>query len=269
MARIDVPLERIRFGQTERKDAWWQSPVYWGIAFVCAAGYLTWGLFQANNYWAPPYLTPLASPLFFGAGPHAWFGPDKPAWWPAALPLLPGLLIGAFPLTFRATCYYYRGAYYKSFFADPPSCAVGEPKRAYRGETRFPFILQNLHRYTLYFGLALIVFLTYDAVMATRFPVVPGATETQFGLGLGTIIMFANVALATSYTLGCHAFRHLIGGARDVLSRSPLRKKAYDCSSCLNRRHGLLAMASLYSMVTTDLYIRLCAAGVIHDVRIF
>jgi hypothetical protein len=41
------------------------------------------------------------------------------------------------------------------------------------------------------------------------------------------------------------------------------------CSSCLNRRHGLYAMASLYSMVATDLYIRLYAAGVIHDLRLF
>jgi hypothetical protein len=269
MARIDVPLERVRFGATLRRDAWWQGPLLWAVAFAVGAGYLTWGLFQPDNYWAPPYLTPLASPLFFGVGPHALLGPDKPAWWPAAIPLLPGLLIGAFPLTFRATCYYYRGSYYKSFFVDPPSCAVGEPGRHYGGETKFPFILQNLHRYTLYFGVALIAFLTYDVVLATRFPVAPGATQTTFGLGLGTIIMAVNVALAASYTFGCHAFRHLVGGARDALSGAPLRKKAYDCSSCLNRRHGLFAMASLYSMVTTDLYIRLCAAGVIHDLRIF
>jgi hypothetical protein len=269
MARIDVPLQRIRLGQTSRTDTWWIAPLVWAIAFAAAAGYLTWGLFQPDNYWAPPYLTPLASPLFFGDGPHALLGHGKPSWWPAAIPLLPGLFIGAFPLTFRATCYYYRGAYYKSFFADPAACSVGEPSRNYKGETAFPFVLQNLHRYTLYFGIALIVFLTYDVVMATRFPVSPGASETTFGLGLGTLIMALNVVLASSYTFGCHAFRHLVGGGLDLLSRSPVRKKAYDCSSCLNRRHGVLAMASLYSMVTTDLYIRLCAAGVIHDVRFF
>jgi hypothetical protein len=268
MAAIDVPLQRLRFGQTARKDAWWRYPLLWAIAFACGAGYLTWGLFQPDNYWASPYLTPLASPLFFGAGPHAWFGPDKPAWWPTTIPLLPGIFIGAFPLTFRATCYYYRGAYYKSFFADPANCAVGEPARKYKGETKFPFVLQNLHRYTLYFGIALVALLSYDVVMATRFPVGEDATKTTFGIGLGTLIMALNVTLAGSYTFGCHAFRHLVGGARDLLSGFPLRKKAYDCSTCLNKRHGLFAMASLYSMVTTDLYIRLCAAGVIHDVRL-
>jgi hypothetical protein len=268
MSDIDVPVQRIRFGQTARKDAWWLGPAVWAIAFGAAAVYLTWGLFQPDNYWAPPYLTPLASPLFFGEGPHALLGHDKPGWWPTAIPLLPGVLIGAFPMTFRATCYYYRGAYYKSFFADPANCNVGEPARKYRGERAFPFILQNLHRYTLYAGIALIVFLTYDVAMATRFPVAPGAQETTFGIGLGTIIMAVNVVLASGYTFGCHSFRHLIGGGLDLLSKVPLRKKAYDCSSCLNRWHGRFAMASLYSMVTTDLYIRLCAAGIIHDLRI-
>jgi len=268
MPNVDVPLERIRFGQTSRKDAWWQYPLFWGIAFIIGAGYLTWGLLQPHNYWSPPYLTPLASPLFFGEGPHAWFGPDKPAWWPASLPLLPGVLIGIFPMAFRASCYYYRGAYYKAFFADPINCAVGEPRHGYAGEARGPFILQNLHRLTLYIALLFIAILTYDVVMATRFPVEPGASETTFGIGLGTLIMATNVTMVSCYTLGCHAFRHVIGGVMDVFSRAPLRKRLYDCSSCLNRRHGLFAMASLYSMVSTDLYIRLCAAGVIHDLRI-
>jgi hypothetical protein len=35
------------------------------------------------------------------------------------------------PRGFRVTCYYYRGAYYKAFWADPPSCAVGELRKKY------------------------------------------------------------------------------------------------------------------------------------------
>ena len=50
------------------------------------------------------------------------------------------------PGGFRLTCYYYRGAYYKAFWADPPSCAVGEPRKSYWGERSFPLILQNVHR---------------------------------------------------------------------------------------------------------------------------
>ena len=48
------------------------------------------------------------------------------------------------------TCYYYRGAYYKAFWADPPSCAVGEPRKKYLGESSLPLILQNFHRYFLF-----------------------------------------------------------------------------------------------------------------------
>ena len=50
-------------------------------------------------------------------------------------------------LCFRGTCYYYRKAYYRVFFADPPGCAVGEARSNYCGETRFPFVFQNLHRF--------------------------------------------------------------------------------------------------------------------------
>jgi hypothetical protein len=54
----------------------------------------------------------------------------------------------------------------------------------------------------------------------------------------------------------------------DVFSKSPMRKKAWDCVSCLNRRHGLWAWLSLASMCSTDLYIRLLASGVLTDWRI-
>ena len=67
----------------------------------------------------------------------------------------PALLILPFPGLFRVTCYYYRGAYYKAFWADPPACAVGEPRKRYRGEAAFPLIVQNIHRYFLYVALLL------------------------------------------------------------------------------------------------------------------
>ena len=49
-----------------------------------------------------------------------------------------------FLLGFRLTCYYYRKAYYRSFWLSPPACAVAEPHGKYTGETRFPLILQNV-----------------------------------------------------------------------------------------------------------------------------
>ncbi len=50
------------------------------------------------------------------------------------------------PGGFRATCYYYLKAYYRSYFRDPVACAMPESRRSYVGETAFPFILNNLHR---------------------------------------------------------------------------------------------------------------------------
>jgi hypothetical protein len=268
MSQVDVPAGRLRFGQTARKDAWWVSPLVTLVAMGVGFGYLTWGLFQSTNYWSPPYLTPLASPLLFGEGPHAWISNSPPSWWPATLPFMPGLFILWIPVPFRATCYYYRGSYYKALFADPPNCAVGEPRHRYRGESSFPLVLQNVHRFFMYGALLFIPILLWDVLMATRFPVAAGATETSFGIGLGTLIMLVNVVAVALYTFSCHSFRHVIGGVLDHLSSSPRRKKLYDCASCLNQRHMLWAWLSLYTMCVTDGYIRLCAAGVIHDWRI-
>jgi hypothetical protein len=266
--RIDVPLERVKFAHTSRKDLWWLPTLIWGIAFVVGFGYLGWGLVQPDNYWAPPYLTPLASPLMYGDAPHAWFGPGKPGWWPATLPLIPGLFIMWFPGGFRMTCYYYRGKYYKSLWADPLNCAVGEPRHSYRGEAKWPLLIQNAHRYFLYFALLFLIVLAYDVYSATQFPVAPGSHETKFGIGFGTILMAANVVFISLYTFGCHSFRHLVGGVLDIFSKHPARKKVYDCVTCLNGQHGTWAMVSLYSMCATDIYIRLLAAGKITDLRI-
>ena len=71
------------------------------------------------------------------------------------------LLAPALAIAFRATCYYYRGAYYKAFFLTPPSCAVGGVSRRYRGETRL-WLFQNLHRYALYGGVFLLVCLWWE-----------------------------------------------------------------------------------------------------------
>jgi hypothetical protein len=269
MANVDVPLERLSFGKTSRRDAWWLAPLLTVIGLGVGFGYLTWGLLQPTHYWTAPYLTPLASPLLFGEGPHAWFGPDKPSWWPGSLPLIPGIFILWFPGGFRFTCYYYRGAYYKAFWADPLACTVGEPRTEYRGENKLPLILQNVHRYFLYFALIFLVFLGYDVAAATRFPTDQAPSQSTFGIGLGTIIMAANLALIGCYTFSCHSLRHLLGGRLDLFSPSPGRKALWDCASCLNRRHGLWAWLSLYSMCLTDIYIRLVSAGVMRDWRIF
>ena len=56
----------------------------------------------------------------------------------------PAFLILWAPAGFRLTCYYYRGAYYKAFWADPPNCAVGEPRNSFRGENSFsPYLAER------------------------------------------------------------------------------------------------------------------------------
>ena len=101
-------------------------------------------------YFVPEYnyLTPFYSPcVSLGCDPAAaHFGRFVPdVWWlPYALLSLPFLGL------FRFTCYYYRKAYYRSFWISPPACAVAEPHRRYTGETRFPLLGQNLHRYFFY-----------------------------------------------------------------------------------------------------------------------
>jgi hypothetical protein len=143
---------------------------------------------------------------------------------------------------------------------------VGEPRKSYWGERTFPLILQNVHRYFMYIALLFLVFLLHDAWKALWFD---DGNGVHFGIGVGTLVLTANLVLLSCYTFGCHSFRHVVGGFLDQLSKHPMKKKAYDCSSCLNRWHMKWAWMSLFGVALTDVYVRLCAMGIIHDVRIF
>jgi len=266
MQGVSAAIMRRGFGQTLRRDKWWATPLVVFIGLSAFVVYATWAAFQNAHYTSGPYLSPFYAPELFGDSPHAWFGP-KPGWWPGLLPFSPALLILPFPGLFRFTCYYYRGAYYKSFWADPPACAVGEPRKNYRGEHSFPLILQNIHRYFMWVAVVFIGLLAYDAWQAFWFT--DAATnQVHFGIGLGTLIMVANVCLLASYTWGCHVLRHVVGGFMNEVSKSPVCDFAYACASSLNGRHQLFAWCSLISVMATDVYIRLCSMGVITDLRI-
>jgi len=248
-------------------------PLVTFIVFSSFVVYVTWALLQGKDYYSGNYLSPLYSPeLFYPHGhpsPHAVFG-EVPDWlnglFPSFLAYSPAMLILVFPLAFRMTCYYYRGAYYKAFWADPPNCTVGEPRKSYLGEQKLPLIIQNIHRYALYFALIFIVLLSIDVWHALWFD--DGAGGETFGIGVGTLVLALNVVLLTCYTLGCHSMRHIVGGFLDQLSRHPVRKKAYDCSSCLNRWHMKWAWMSLVGVAFADLYVRMCSMGIWHDWRI-
>jgi hypothetical protein len=255
------------FGSTSRRDAWWATPLAVFLGFSTFVVYSTWAAFQNAHYSYGPYVSPFYSPEIWGDSPHAWFGP-KPAWFPSFAPFSPALLILPFPGLFRFTCYYYRGAYYKAFWADPPSCAVGEPRKSYWGEQSFPLIFQNVHRYFMYIAVLFLFMLSYDVWKAIWWSD-PATGGEKFGLGLGTVILAVNVVLLSCYTLGCHVMRHIVGGWHDEVSRHPVCDKAYACSSALNYKHQLFAWLSLFTVGFSDLYVRLCSMGIWTDFRIF
>ena len=244
-------MENGRFGATLRRDAWWVEIAPVVLVLGAFAVYATLRAFEGHYYSWGPYLSPFYSPLIDPG--HRWW------------PFSPALLILAGPLGFRATCYYYRKAYYRAFFLDPPACAVGERTgRRYRGENSFPFILQNVHRYFLYIAVVFLAVLWYDAIRAFFF-------DGHFGVGVGSLILIANIVLLSLYTFSCHSLRHLVGGRIDCFSCVALGRTRYRLwkgTTGLNERHMLFAWLSLISVGLADLYVRLVACGAIRDVRL-
>ena len=267
MASNLVQITRRGFGETMRKDGWWIQSLVVFLGFSAFIVYSTWAAFKGAHYTFGPYLSPMYSPLIWEAAGqqlsgHSWLG-SWPSWMPnLPLPITPAFLILWAPGGFRFTCYYYRGAYYKAFWADPPACAVGEPRHDYRGEKKFPLIFQNIHRYFLYLAIIFIFILGYDAIAATQF-------KDGFGIGVGTIVLTINVILLGSYTFGCHSLRHLVGGGCDVMSDKPVRRGLWNWVSKLNKRHMLFAWMSLFWVGFSDFYVRMCSMGVFTDYRLF
>ena len=249
---IERPVSRSRFKLPTRRDPWWIQPVITVLVLGGFAIYSFWsGVLAPHGYIAEPYVSPFYSPLIITS------------WWP----LSPALLVMWAPLLFRLTCYYYRKAYYRSFFWAPPACAIGELRGTnenYGGESRFPYILQNLHRYLWWASGVVLIFLWYDTVRAFFFP-------EGFGIGMGSIIMLVNVVLLSGYSLSCHSFRHIVGGGVNCYScafAGRARFKLWSLASVLNVVHGRWAWFSLVFVAFTDIYIRLVAAGLFPDPRV-
>ena len=234
---------------------WWVEPMS-VVAVLTAFGIysLTIVIFFPGTYWA--YISPFYSPPL-----------GRPDWLPWFITA--PMFVLWIPLGFRATCYYYRKAYYRAFFWDPPACQARaqnlEPRKPenYGGE-RALFVLNNVHRYFLYASIVVIVFLWYDTIL-TFFP------EGAFGIRVGSLIWLVNVVLLSAYTFSCHSMRHLIGGNKDCYTcvrGGNTRRKLYNGVSRLNLRHPQWAWLSLFSLLLTDVYLRLIQAGVIPDLTI-
>jgi hypothetical protein len=248
--------------RTLRLEAWWTTPLLTGVVLLAFILYATFRAFENAYYYAAPYLSPFYSPcLATNCVPGTSdLGTVVGDWWK----LSPALLILVFPLGFRLTCYYYRKAYYRTFWLSPPGCAVAEPHKRYTGETRFPLVLQNVHRWFFYIGLIFNVILTWDAILGFRNP------QGQWGhMGVGTLVLLANAALLWLYSLSCHSCRHAIGGRLTHFSRHPLRYRAWTFVSKLNVHHPRFAWVSLFGVALADLYVRSVASGAISDITFF
>src|SRR6201982_1251229 len=204
--------------RTLRTDRWWMSPLRIDLGFAAFVIYATARAFQRDYFFFPKYhyLTPFYSPCLSKAcGDASDFWPQilPNVWWlPFAALSLPFLLL------FRLTCYYYRGAYYRTVWQSPTACAVAEPRVHYTGETRFPLIVQNTHRYFFYIAGIISVINTYDAIVAFHSDKGPGG----FGFGLGNVVLVVNVVMLWIYTLSCHSCRHVVGGRLKHFSKHPV-----------------------------------------------
>ena len=244
---------------TLRKDNWKKSPIW---TFIGLSAFVLYGLIRTSSqsdFWVDKYhyLSPFASPcLSDTCEKAAEFG----TWgtFPKMIPL--AILTLPFLLGFRLTCYYYRKAYYRAFWQSPVACAVPEPRGKYTGETRFPLIIQNAHRYFWMVAVLISLINTYDAILAFHSP-------SGFGFGLGNIILVVNVLLLWSYTMGCHSCRHITLGRINHFSKHPVRYWLYERASWLNGRHMQLAWTTLATLVFTDAYIALVSSGTISDLR--
>jgi hypothetical protein len=249
---------------TLRKDPWWRAPAITATLLTIWVAYACVHVFLGRWYWVPKYhyLTPFYSPCISGA-----CAPDSASlgtWFPKVPSIIPYALVSLpFVLGFRLTCYYYRRAYYRAFWRAPVACAVREPHASYTGETRFPLILQNLHRFFFYLVILISILNTYDMVQAFRGP------NGSFGFGLGSLIMTINVILLWAYTVSCHSCRHITGGRLKHFSAHPVRYWIWTQVSRLNARHMQLAWITLGTLMLTDLYIWLVASGAVSDLRFY
>ena len=247
--------------KTLRQDRWWVPPALTFAAFTAFIVYATWRAFSGADYFAAPYLSPFYSPCLSTRCVEEASDFGQPVNW---FPLSPALLILVFPLGFRLTCYYYRKAYYRAFWLSPPACAVAEPHQRYTGETRFPLIFQNIHRWFFYAAVLVAAVLTFDTFRTFR------DADGDWGhMGLGTLIFLVNIVLIWGYTLSCHSCRHVVGGRLRHFSKHPVRYRAWTLVSRLNASHPKWAWYSLFSVALTDFYVYLLATGVFTDPRFF
>ncbi|MFN2540295.1 MAG: hypothetical protein ABR549_19370 [Mycobacteriales bacterium] len=242
--------------KTLRTDRWWLQPLITFTVLVLFIIYSTIRAFMGSHYFRDPYISPFYSPCL--ADGCAKEGAPYLGIFPSNAFFTPAIYILIFPLGFRLTCYYYRKAYYRSFWMSPPACAVAEPHDKYTGETRVPLIGNNVHRYFFYAGVVFNVILSYDAIVAFIFE---EDGSKHFGIGLGSLVLVTNAVLLWLYSLSCHSCRHIMGGRLNHFSKHPVRYKFWTFVSKLNHHHMKFAWISLVGVALTDAYVWAVTSG--------
>ena len=102
---------------TERRDAWWLTPVATVLGLGTFALYSLFAAAQGSHY------------LYTGGGAlylSPFYSPDIESYLGLHPPFSFAFLVLWAPLGLRLTCYSYRKAYYRSLLWSPPACAVIE-----------------------------------------------------------------------------------------------------------------------------------------------
>ena len=257
---MPAPRRATIAARTLRTDRWWFQPLITVVALVLFIVYSTFRAFQNAHYFAEPYISPFYSPCLTTACEGDTFPKlfTGPSW------ISPAIYILIVPLGFRLTCYYYRKAYYRSFWLSPPACAVAEPHRRYTGETRLPLLGQNIHRYAFYAGAGL----QRDPDLRRR-PRLPGRDRRVGAHGPG----HAGAAGERGAALAVLAVVPLVPAHRrrpaQLLLAASAAVPVLDGVSRLNANHMKFAWVSLFSVAFADFYVFLLATGTISDLRFF
>lgn len=247
-AQMQNTTDNAHPGLTQRQDFWWFLPAVMIVSGIVATVYLTWSALFAHDYAWGPYVSPL------------YHVPLVPSFWPIS----PAFLLLWIPAGFRLTCYYGRKVYHRAVFGSPMACSVEEPyRKKYRGESRFPFVLNNLHRYFLYFALLLVCLHWYELLHTFWF-------HGEIYLGFGTLLILIDTLALTGYVFGCHALRHLVGGKERAMvgcssctkSCGKMKYNLWKKVTFFNIFHNVWFWVSLFSIALADLYIRLLALGI-------
>ncbi len=268
---MKLPMKR-GFGKTDRTDDWWKGPTAMAAYLGFMIAYSAWRGMMEADFWifeefgrssghqtmwieseGSHVLSPLFSPLVIPGGDGLGsMVPLELAW------MSPAMFILIFPIGFRATCYYYRKAYYRAFMQQPTGCAVSKPWNEYSGETGL-LLVQNLHRYFMYVALIYLPILSYDIWLSVNFH--DAANVHSYGVSIGSLMLLVNLILLTGYTFGCHAFRHVVGGGANEWTTNPMSRLKYRMwrfSTSFNENHRDWALYSLFWVMLADFYIYAC-----------